>query len=197
MPLKKVAPPPDVLRAFTAGLTSLQTAGKDPGIASRAVRLLEETAPQEEHAHPVYTLGLNDLAQGKGLDAAEPAGWRVIRGDQVAGEVTYPAGGGPASMTRMSYGVPVQEISDGADKLEDLPAAQSGDYELRGLEVPGLSLQAFWLHSENDSGDLVVPVRSLTPQLANMSVYPEAEFLNIARGLAETRVQFDDEPQLQ
>lgn len=198
MAILKPAPSGTVRQAFVEGITRMTEGSTAPGAIAARSAVLGGAAPNQE-AHRVFSMGLQDLADNKGIEAARPSGWRFLAstpaGGAAAGEVSEPAGGQPA-MTRLAHGSEVAELLKSAGEVEKLPEVEAGSYEMRAIEIPALLIQAFWLKSQTASPDLVVPVRSLSKGIELMHPYTADEFLRIVQPMAEERLKFDDTPRI-
>lgn len=117
---------------------------------------LQLTEPQQ-----VFTLGLSDLAEGKGLDAAKPTGWRYLvqEGDNVLASAETVAGpGGEQVFSAFNEGRFVESSAQAMRAVGEFPEVGQGGFELRLLNVPGLYVQALWFHETQGEGDLLQPL---------------------------------------
>lgn len=111
--------------------------------------------------HQVFTLGLTDLAAGKGLDAAKPTGWRYLvqEGDNVLASAETVAGPrGEQVFSAFNESRFVASSAKAIRAVRESPAVAQGGFELRLLNVPGLYVLALWLHGAQGKGDLLVPL---------------------------------------
>jgi hypothetical protein len=111
--------------------------------------------------HQVFTLGLTDLAAGKGLDAAKPTGWRYLvqEGDNVVASAETVAGpGGEQIFSAFNEGRFVDSSAKAMRTVRDFPEVLQGGFELRLLSVPGLYVLALWLHDSQGKVDLLQPL---------------------------------------
>ncbi|MDN5940004.1 MAG: hypothetical protein L0H83_15270 [Salinisphaera sp.] len=118
-------------------------------------------ALQLSEPHQVFTLGLTDLAAGKGLDAAKPTGWRYLvqEGDNVLASAETVAGPrGEQVFSAFNEGRFVASIASAIRVVREIPEVEQGGFELRLLNVPGLYVLALWLHGAQGKGDLLVPL---------------------------------------
>ena len=70
---------------------------------------------------------------------------------------------------------------------------EHGDYEVRMLSVPGLLVDAIWLHSDSDDEmDLVIPAAPLDEQLKTEPLFDMDTFLDIIRDLSAERLRHSD-----
>ncbi len=131
--------------------------------AFRSPTLRSATGPlQLTEPHQVFTLGLTDLAAGKGLDAAKPTGWRYLvqQGDNVLASAESIVVG-PANehvFSAFNEGRFVASSASAIRAVREIPEVGRGGFELRLLNVPGLYVLALWLHAAQGSGDLLVPL---------------------------------------
>jgi hypothetical protein len=151
-------PPQQALDAVHSTFLDLSRNGafRSPALRS-AAGSLQLTEP-----HQVFTLGLSDLAAGKGLKAAKPTGWRYLvqEGDNVlaSAEVTS---AGPADkyvFSAFNEGRFVASSANAMRAVREFPEVKQGNFELRLLNVPGLYVMALWLHGAQGKGDLLVPL---------------------------------------
>jgi hypothetical protein len=131
--------------------------------AFRSPALRSATGPlQLTEPHEVFTLGLDDLAAGKGLDAARPTGWRYLvqEDDKVLASAESVAVG-PANehvFSAFNEGGFVTSSAIAIRSVREIPEVAQGGFELRLLNIPGLYVLALWLHSAEGKGDLLVPL---------------------------------------
>ena len=148
----------------------------------------------------IFTLGLRDIVNTAGIQAAKPAGWRFLAGhlsgEVVAADVTEPIPGAAQNatpkMTSLSRDPLIARAIRAIHEVETLPEVQEKHYELQVLRIPGLLIEAFWLKSRDTGADLVVPVLTRSRELQVMRAYPIAEFLNIVRPMTTKFLEFDE-----
>jgi hypothetical protein len=108
-------------------------------------------------AHPIFTIGLHDLARGEAR--ATQTGARVIEfsGDQP--KAYYDVGDAQSGeVHQMAAANPYLDLLPKA--LSSINVAQDDRrYQLRLLRVPALNFEAIWLHSGNEAEDQVFPLR--------------------------------------
>ncbi|MEU4780409.1 hypothetical protein [Micromonospora sp. NPDC023633] len=134
--------------------------------------------------HQVFTLGLDVVTAGGGLDQAQPVGWRflVVDGGQlIASAETAEKPDGTHEVAQFTEG-PFVAATDKALKIAHrLPQVAAASFELRLLRVPALYVMALWLHSP--LVDLLVPLAP-SPIGKDGKPLPPAAFLNDLRELA-------------
>ena len=112
--------------------------------------------------HQVFTLGLSDLVNGKGLDAAKPTGWRyfVQQGDNVLASAQSGIAGssGEHVFSAFSESRFVASSADAIRAAKEFPEVKQGGFELRLLSVPGLYVEALWLHDPQGKNDILIPL---------------------------------------
>jgi hypothetical protein len=156
MPLHLPDAPSDTPDRVMSKLHAFADAGKFTTKALRGARKdhLALSAP-----HQVFTMGLDDITSGAGLDRARPVGWRFLieeDGKLIASAETTPAPDGTHEVSHFNEG-PFEAATDNAMKaVRKLPQLQAVDYELRLLRIPALYMMALWLHAP--ATDLLVPL---------------------------------------
>jgi hypothetical protein len=186
----KFAPPPaggnDVVRDGLAAVHQAQQAGA-PGGAAMAV----PSAPNLMEPFPVYELGLDQLAAGKGLDASRLVAWRYLLVDAQrqhvaqAAEIT-PASGGASQFSAITTGYAAK--SEEAFRIaESLPQLDQHEFELRALRVPALYVMAVWLKDQDGDDDLFVVIPPAFPPLQPYQVYERKDLLRLLHQAARTK----------
>jgi hypothetical protein len=195
MQFTKTGPPERARLAFFTGLPNfLEGIEEIDDLGDILTGLPEEYDPLE-----IHTLGLDDLAGGAGIAAAEHAGWRFLAGgalsQPIAGDVIAPPGDRPPRLISVLHGPQspacLQIAFSLMARLEAHPNLLDS-YELRILSVPGLLVEAFWLKTPAAENDLVVPYRNLVTELEGKPVFTMGEFLSIVKPLAQEQLQFEE-----
>lgn len=172
---------------------SLRTAGAE-ALTTMAADSTGLSAP-----HEMRHVGLDALAEHRGLDDSEPIGWRYLveaGGVAVAGaEVATDAAGGAVSFAQLNEGPFVQATADALRDLDERPEVADGDYEARLVRIPALYVMALWLEDLDGDDDLVLPLAPAPEYLDTDRVYPAQEFLDALAEPARERLDFDDTPQ--
>jgi hypothetical protein len=144
--------------------------------------------------HQAFAVGLNDLAAGKLLKVARPAGWRylIIQGTSAVAEVEL--GSDDGSRGQLDFrGLHQSPFSNATLKAlrmaEDLPQVKKQDYELRFLTVPAVYLAAVWLHGED--GDIVIPIHQPPEGLEANRPYSEKAIITALQARAKQLSKFD------
>lgn len=178
MALRFQTPPDKAVRAMTAALEALRTT---PVAGFRM-----ETAPALRYPHIVYHLGLDDLASGKGLEAATPVSW-----GHVAGAMLVEARYDTQELSQINQGPFAAGIANSVARIEGSQHVAGADFELAVLKIPGIYLLALWLRGNNDT---LVPVPPAPREFEPERFYNAPEFLAIARPLAQRRLETDNSP---
>lgn len=134
-----------------------------PGTSITAVTRNPTGPLQLTQPHQVFTLGLSDLAGGRGLEAAKPSGWRYLvqEGDNaLAAAGTVATGSGNEYVfSSFNEGRFVTSTAEAIQAAQAIPEVSRGDFELRLFHVPGLHVMALWLHDvKGNASDLLVPL---------------------------------------
>ena len=144
--------------------------------------------------HDVYTLGLDELAEGNGLEAAKAVGRRVLIMDAkqpvATAELSDPDGAGGVAANEGPF---TESTASTIEKVESWPVVADGDYELRVLRLPALYLMALWLKDEAGNADLLVPLYPAPRGIEPGRGYTEEELLRDLRERATSRHRTSDE----
>ena len=183
MPLLQPIPAPTVVEGYERDLGSMK------GIHKKTFR---------EFHILIDTLGVPDIANGAGMEAAQWSGCRIF---------TDYDSTPPLSCDMLIAGGQLRSVSDGPQaaemmlrfrEIQKLDEVKRNSYELRVLSVPGLLVEAFRLRSLTPGEpDLVVPILAMDPRLAPGTPYPADDFLAILREEAQehqTRQASYDDP---
>jgi hypothetical protein len=194
MPVTFATPPGDGLSTLEQGLQAVRSAQQlDPrGGAALAV----PSAPSAMKPHPIYDLGLDDLAAGKGMEAARLVAWRylLIANHQIrqAAEIlSDPRGGCRFGGLTTGYTAGVEEAFR---LIDQMPEVQQRTYELRALQVLSLYVMALWLKDLQGTQDRFIvlppafaPVQTLRPYTTS-DILPLLQRLALQKAPLEQRV---------
>jgi hypothetical protein len=162
---------------------------RDRAIGGAAPETLDVAAP-----HDVYTVGLDALVAGRGLDAAEPVARRVLimRADEpvATAELADAEEGSGLSATEGPY---TESTANAIAEVERWPVVAGGDYELRLLRLPAVYLMALWLKDRSADDDLLVPLAPAPPGVEPGRSYDESELFALVRDQARSRPDDSDE----
>lgn len=144
--------------------------------------------------HQVYYVDVNYVAEGNLLEGALLSGWRyILLNDErpLAAELDFNSETGGLEFSHINNGPFVEATIKGVRVAEGLKAVRDGDFELRLLEIPSLSVTALWLHA--DERDMLMPLPPVRPGLKPYEIYTEEELLTTLRDAADRRIQFKDD----
>ncbi len=194
MALHMIPPPPESLTALENALQP-GTSGTVAGL--RSLTSVDE-ARQPMNSHPVYVLGADSLAQGKGLTEATLVSWRHLvggmAGGYVAAEVSVDAKRNVHEFASFNEGPHVEGTLVQLAAAQKDPRVTSGEYELRLLRIPALYVVALWLKDRDGDDDLFVPIGPVAPPLLAGNTYTTTEIEQLLKGPAADRLKFDDSP---
>ncbi len=143
--------------------------------------------------HDVYTLGLDAVARGAGLDEAQVVGRRFLVMDDdrpvAAAEVADDDGSG----FQANEGRFVAATAAAIRRAEEDPELAEGRYELRLLRIPALYLMALWLSDDDGGADRVVPLAPAPKPLRPGASYAPDELLGLLREPARHRLELPDD----
>lgn len=183
MPLHLPEPPSGVPDKVKAKLHAFADGAK---FSTKALRGAQKDRLDLSTPHQIFTMNLDDITSGAGLDKAWPSGWRylVVEGGQlIASAETTEAPDGTHDVSQFTEGPFVAATDDAVKAVRRLPQLQAAGFELRLLRVPALYVMALWLHSP--AADLLVPLPP-SPIRKEGKPVPAAEFLADLAELART-----------
>jgi hypothetical protein len=170
--------------------------GKLVSHPSPTTSMLAESVPAElsiTAPHPVYFVGLTDVAEGRLLSAATLTGWRylVLAGEEPIGaaSVTVRADDENLQFSHISHGPFVRNTIEGISRAESLAEVQSNDYELRLLDIPGLYVVSLWLHGNDDR---IIPLPPTNRSLEPYRTYTEEQMLESLKQAAYDRLESEE-----
>ena len=143
--------------------------------------------------HDVYSLGLDQLAEGASIDSAHPVGRRfmVMDGERPVASAEV-AGREDGSGFQANEGPFVAATARAIEQAEQDPELADGRFELRVLRIPALYLMALWLKDENGDDDVVIPLDPAPAPLESGRRYRPEEVLAELAPVAHERLSFDD-----
>lgn len=156
MPLHMPEPPQLVPDKIRSKLNEFADGSKFSTKALRGARKeqLDVTTP-----HRVFTMGLDDVASGAGLDRAQPGGWRYLvedGGQLIASAEATERDDGGFELSQFTEGPFVAATDKAVKAVRKLPQLAAAGFELRLLRIPALYMMALWLHAA--AADLLVPL---------------------------------------
>ena len=204
MALSKPAPSPELMSALRTGLPDFLEPGDQ----------LAASLFQRYETHQVFTLGLQQFPIAKAADLlteAKPVGWRFMAAGATSGLACHVAGTDPKSAGKnpkvmgMAHSKEIGVMLDLLHRLDehvqrpaqDWPPLEE-EYEVRALRIPGLLLEALWLHCLKDpEKDYVVPfagfiesavdpTAEVKPEL--MKLYLAKDFFPMLNAAAERKL---------
>lgn len=180
MPLRFRSPPSRSRSALRAASNRLRPDANPTLRTLSRVFPIEHTADEPVgEAFPVYQLGLKDILESRrGLRVARHIAWRYLMDDELSATVLVDKDQHRfASFTRGRLpGALAQRVVE----LKDNPRLKERSVELTLLEIPALHVTALWLRDDDQSptNDLLLPVLSLQPALAEGRLLSAKEFIN-------------------
>ncbi len=190
MGLNVTAPPKQGLKIVRDALGKLSA-----GAPTIAGLITEGLAPQLDVAapHPVYFVGLTDVAEGNLLSAATLTGWRylVLKGDEPIGAANLRVTENDETFqfSHISHGPFVKSTVEGISRAENLQEVVSNDYELRLLDIPSLYVVSLWLHGDEDR---LIPLPPTNRALEAYATYSGEEMATALKGPALARLDSEE-----
>ncbi len=195
MPLSAAEAPNRVLDEVRSTLNEFAKRGRfrTAALARARVDRLTLAVP-----HPVYTLSLQDLVDGRRLRDARLVAWRyLVEADRrpiASAEVIVESEGKPPRFSQFNEGPFVQSTAAAIDELQSRSELQEVSYEFRALQIPALYVVALWLTDQSGERDLVRALEPTPQYLEPERLYPEGEFLEQIRQPARIQLAFDSSP---
>jgi hypothetical protein len=141
-------------------------------------------------SHQVYSLGLDELRRGGGLQNARLVSWRYFVPSAstavTSAEVNVDASGGH-SFAELNSGPFSKNTRLAVETLMNDPRVAAQTYDLRLLRIPALYVTAIWLKSQSPEQDYVVPVAPTISILKAGDLYRVPEFENRLRTAAREK----------
>ena len=175
MPLHAPEPPRQVVDTVQSTFQAM--------IKTGSVRLPELRNPPGQLAlaqpHQIFSLGLADLAAGKGLEAAKSTGWRYLvqagENSLASAETAVTPAGSQHVFSAFNSGRLVASTVEAIRTAQGLPQVGQGSFELRLLRVPALYFTALWMHGAQGT-DVLIPLEP-SPGVATGKPVPAAPLL--------------------
>jgi len=160
---------------------------------SHTASILAESVPSElsiAAPHPVYFVGLTDVAEGRLLSAAILTGWRylVLAGEEPIGaaNVMVKQDDENLQFSHISHGPFVRNTIEGISRAASLTEVVNNDYELRLLDIPSLYVVSLWLHGDEDR---IMPLAPTNRALEPYKTYTEEEMIESLKQAAIDRLE--------
>ena len=202
MPLVFESPPADGLTVLKQGLHQVQQGHQMLPLGGNAKTAIPP-APVVMQPHPVYNLGLDALAAGKGIEAAELVSWRylIVEGATInkAAEIKV-SPVGESKFNSVNAGPAVAGTAAALAVAEQLPQTQQQSYDIRFLRIPAMSVQALWLHGQGRDDDKFLLMHPLTQvndsgavvaQFDAQKPYSAAQLFPVLVALATTKSRLE------
>lgn len=159
MTIRLSEPPPAAPDVADSALRSFVTSG---GYRLRTLEGKSPDAIAPAQPHPVYTLGLQDIVDGRGLQAATLTSWRFLLqqgGNTVAAlELAVDKQSGAMSFAGVNAGPFVDSTAAALGPHFDQLTPEPGDWAVRLLRIPALYMYAVWLADTTAGKDLLIPL---------------------------------------
>lgn len=193
MALMFATPPVDAWDVLVAGLQTVATGQLSNTRGGTALDLGSTMSAMKPH--PVYSLGLSDLAAGSGQERAKLVAWRylLVENQQVrqAAEVVPEFQGG----TGYRFGSLTTGYVAGAAQALALadsdPEVVVGSYEIRALQVPALNVMALWLKDLSGANDQFILLPPVFRPLQANTVYSAHDLLAALRTKATAKLALE------
>jgi len=123
---------------------------------------IEENVPGKYSIpHYAYIIGLNDIHREFSLPSA-PKTLRIIEMKNEAPVALYELGLNETNPEVVQMNVSetyFKQLDDGLARLKEFSEKNKELGEVRLIKIPGLNLEAFWLHYDNNENDVIAPIK--------------------------------------
>jgi len=196
MPMREAAANRESIEELRRGLRDAFGGGLRLTVGTRALEDSDAGLGREPlQPHPVYSADLTEVAAGRTLASARQVGWRVFVSKEVGGGRTAEVHWDEAEAAYVFGGVTeggfVGETLDAIEEMGRLDEVRQGDYVLRILRIPGLSVYAVWLRSDSGGEDLVMPLGPTFGSLESGAVTSACDFDRALREPAAAVLAFE------
>ena len=128
----------------------------------------------QEHAVPVYHLGLEDLKEKRDISAAKHTSWRYLvkhKGKEVASADAVIEDDGSTTFSHVNEGQLVSGLVSALKVANSEVRIRRSDFEVRILMVPSLYIASLWLADMAKGRDYAIPFEPTSaPLTANKLV---------------------------
>jgi hypothetical protein len=150
--------------------------------------------PLEHKPHPMYVVGLKDMAASGGLSKAIIIGWRylsVLGSERKFGvEVHHEPDGSNHHFAGMSHGPAVESLISVIEDDRISQQIESGAFALSTLSIPALDISALWLRAASGGDDMLAVVPPAPSYLKPWpDTYTVQQFENAVLDEAATNVK--------
>jgi hypothetical protein len=191
MPLKRPRSPKThapLLQEYMKGMSSVPP--------ERTGKPSKPNEPELRHRIPVFTVGLKTVLRPGGLSDLRPSSWRyLIRGRQGPAHVVDVADSldpaESAALQQVRHGESARLLEKSIRSSEKHKKLERHDYSVRVLRVPALHFSALWLKASAKKQDVLVPLRSMYPELRAGQHYSREEVETVLRAGAERVLGFE------
>ncbi len=191
MPIKCQQPPAKSLEALQAA------ARKVPKTYQHVAEMIRQVVahPDQSWPHPVYVVGLREMASADGLRRAEQTAWRYLARSgsdrNYAIEVQHDEDGNHHQLSEVDKGPYI----DGLYKvLRDQKLARklsAGSFRPAVLRINAMRIFALWLQAHDHAQDLLIPIPPVPPVLSPWQTYSAREFQDLLRDEAREQLATD------
>jgi hypothetical protein len=118
--------------------------------------------PEDHNPHPMYVVGLKDMATSGGLRRAIVIGWRYlsVSGSEkkFAAEVHHDSDGSNHRFAGLNHGPAVEALIRVIEDDKIREQVESDAFSLSTGAIPALDISAVWLRATNNGNDMLFVV---------------------------------------
>lgn len=138
--------------------------------------------------HKVYTLDLDDLLAGNGLEAAYVVGWRYLfRGEDHQHrvvEVSVDEASDSHAFNYINTGSHVDSFIALVDHIDEHSTVQENEYEINLLRVPSCYVLAVWFTGVGHDHNFLIPLKPVHSNFEAGRHYEANEFMKLLQTTA-------------
>ncbi|WP_347904655.1 hypothetical protein [Pseudomonas purpurea] len=142
-----------------------------------------------------YSLSLEDLTQGKGLNHAALGNWHylVVSNGKTIADAELAEVPGNVEFSALNHGVMAAATASALKLAENAASLKGKTYELRVLFVSALHFVGIWLHAVDAADeDVIIPIEPTPKSLASTQLYSAAKiFALLTPAAQQAKALFD------
>lgn len=179
-------PPEESVEALKKGVQKYVRIKKE---GRKALKSLKEDKEPSHLPHKIYTLGLDDIKAGKGLESTKLIGWRyILQGDgetAFAAEIEHDAKVNKHEFLGVNKGPFVEQTLSALNAVHQNKKVASDSFDLSVLRVPALYVMTLWLQHKDSKKDIMIPLPPVHHFLEAGKLYTIKEFTGILADAAK------------
>lgn len=191
MAIKTQKAPKESVRELIKGVQKFTKVQKE---GRRALKSLQKEKEPSNLPHKVFTLGLDDIKAGKGLEATTLIGWRYILQDDdetvLSAEVGHDVEKNEHEFLGVNKGPFVEQTLAKLNEAHLNKKIADGEFDLSVLRIPALYVMALWLQNTKGKRDFLIPLEPVNQYFEAGKLYIVKEFIGqLAKAVKKSKDQ--------